>query len=79
MAEPVVAGRSRLAVDVAAGTSHWWRASGRSPRQPVCDGAGEGGPCAPLDYRAAAGGTVSFLGCQRSHAAPRRDGTHRTR
>jgi CDGSH iron-sulfur domain-containing protein 3 len=79
MAEPVVAGRTPLAADVAAGKSYWWCESGRSQQQPFCADSHAGGRFTPLEYRAAAGGSVSFLGCAHSHAAPRRAGTHRTR
>ena len=39
MAEPTIAGRAPIAIDVEAGKTYYWCACGRSKSQPLCDGS----------------------------------------
>lgn len=39
MAEPQVAGRAPIGVEVEAGKDYWWCACGMSKKQPFCDGS----------------------------------------
>ena len=39
MAEPVIASRTPIAVEVEEGKSYWWCTCGKSAKQPFCDGS----------------------------------------
>jgi CDGSH iron-sulfur domain-containing protein 3 len=78
MADPVVAGKAPIAVDVEAGKTYYWCACGKSTRQPFCDGSHKGSEFSPRAYAPAQAGRVYFCACKRSIRAPLCDGTHKT-
>jgi CDGSH iron-sulfur domain-containing protein 3 len=78
MAEPVIAGRAPLAVDVEVGKTYYWCACGKSAQQPFCDGSHKGGEFAPRAYTADKTGKVYFCTCKHSQKAPLCDGTHKS-
>ena len=78
MAEPIIAGRAPLAVDVEAGKTYYWCACGRSAQQPFCDGSHKGSEFAPMAFTAERTGIVYFCTCKRSQKAPLCDGTHKS-
>lgn len=39
MSDPVVASKTPFPVDVEAGKRYYWRACGKSAKQPCCDGS----------------------------------------
>jgi CDGSH iron-sulfur domain-containing protein 3 len=78
MAEPTVAARAPIAVDVEAGKTYWWCACGKSTTQPFCSGAHKGSPFAPVAYVPERSGRVFFCVCKHSGHAPLCDGTHKT-
>ena len=78
MAEPIPAQKSPYPVDIEAGKKYWWCASGRSARQPFCDGSHKAFGLAPPEYTATATAQVWFCGCKSTKSKPLCDGTHKT-
>ena len=76
MAEPIVAQKAPYPIEVAAGSTYWWCACGRSAKQPFCDGSHKGTGLAPQQFQAEAAKTLYFCGCKASSKAPFCDGTH---
>lgn len=52
MAEPVIAQKSPIAVELEAGKTYYWCTCGKSENQPFCNGAHKGGEFAPMAYTA---------------------------
>jgi CDGSH-type Zn-finger protein len=78
MADPVVAARAPIGVDVEAGKTYYWCSCGRSAKQPFCDGSHKVTEYSPRPYVAQTTGKVWFCACKRSKKAPLCDGTHKT-
>lgn len=76
MAEPVIAQREPLRVDVEEGETYWWCACGRSRTQPFCDGSHEGTGIEPVSFQAPRSRTLYFCGCKATKRAPLCDGSH---
>ncbi|NWG47065.1 MAG: CDGSH iron-sulfur domain-containing protein [Alphaproteobacteria bacterium] len=76
MADPVIASRTPLSVDVEAGRNYWWCACGRSKAQPFCDGSHKGTDFAPVAYTAAETRRLFFCGCKHTGGQPLCDGSH---
>lgn len=77
MAEPTIAARVPIGVDVEAGKTYYWCSCGKSPNQPFCSGAHQGSGFAPVPYVAERTGKVYFCTCKHSAKAPLCDGTHK--
>lgn len=77
MAEPSIAARAPIAVDVEAGTTYYWCSCGLSTHQPFCSGAHQGSAFTPLAYVAERSGRVYFCACKHSSKAPLCDGSHK--
>jgi len=77
MADPQIASRTPIAVDVEEGKSYWWCTCGKSAKQPFCDGSHKGSEFAPLKYEAPRSGAVWFCGCKHTANAPLCDGAHK--
>jgi CDGSH-type Zn-finger protein len=77
MAEPVIASRAPIAVEVEEGKSYWWCTCGKSAKQPFCDGSHKGSEFTPMKYDATRTGTAWFCGCKHSKNAPLCDGSHK--
>ena len=77
MAEPVIASRAPIAVEVEEGKSYWWCTCGKSAKQPFCDGSHNGSEFTPMKYDATRTGTAWFCGCKHSKNAPLCDGSHK--
>ena len=78
MADPVIAQKSPLAVDVEAGKSYFWCACGRSKSQPFCDGSHKGSEFTPMKWTADASKRVFFCCCKNTKGAPLCDGSHKS-
>ena len=78
MAEPVIAGRAPIGVDVEAGKNYYWCTCGKSAKQPFCDGSHKGGEFAPLAYTADKTAKVWFCACKRTAGQPLCDGAHKS-
>lgn len=76
MADPVIAQRSPIAIDVTAGKDYWWCACGKSAKQPFCDGSHKGSEFAPMKYTADKTQKVWFCACKKTGKSPLCDGTH---
>ncbi len=78
MAEPTIAARAPLAVDVEAGKAYFWCACGRSKTQPFCDGSHKGTDFAPMKWTADQTKRVFFCCCKHAKSAPLCDGSHKS-
>jgi len=77
MAEPIVAGKAPMGIDVEAGKSYYWCSCGASKNQPFCDGSHKGSGFVPLKYDATTTGKVWFCTCKHSAHPPLCDGSHK--
>jgi CDGSH-type Zn-finger protein len=77
MAEPQVAGRAPMGVEVEAGKDYWWCSCGMSKNQPFCDGSHKGTGMAPMKWTAAEAGTAWFCTCKQTGKSPLCDGSHK--
>ena len=78
MAEPVIAARAPMGVDVVAGKTYFWCACGKSTKQPFCDGSHPGSGFTPIKFEAQSTTKAWFCTCKHSKKAPLCDGTHKT-
>ena len=78
MAEPVIAERAPLHVDVEAGKTYYWCTCGRSAKQPLCDGSHKGSEFTPKAYTAEKAAKLWFCACKHTKNGPLCDGTHKT-
>jgi CDGSH-type Zn-finger protein len=77
MADPVIAGRGPLAVDLEAGKTYYWCTCGKSASQPFCDGSHQGSGFTPRAYTPAADGKAYLCLCKHTHNPPLCDGSHK--
>ena len=78
MAEPAIAARAPIGVDVVAGKTYWWCACGKSANQPFRDGSHKGSEFTPVKFDAQSTTKAWFCACKHSNKAPLCDGTHKT-
>lgn len=76
MADPVIAQRSPIAVDVEAGKDYWWCTCGKSSKQPFCDGSHKGSEFNPMKWSAGKDEKKFFCACKHTGKGPFCDGTH---
>ena len=76
MADPVIAQKEPISVDVKAGKSYWWCSCGQSAKQPFCDGSHKDTDFVPMEYTAPKDRTVWFCACKKTSKSPMCDGTH---
>ena len=76
MADPVIAQKEPIAVEVKAGKSYFWCACGKSSRQPFCDGSHKDTGFVPLKWECDKDGKKFFCGCKMTDGQPFCDGTH---
>ena len=77
VANPVVASRTPLPVEVEAGKTYWWCRCGLSKNQPLCDGSHKGSGLVPMKHEATAAAKLWFCGCKQTANAPLCDGSHK--
>jgi len=75
MAEPVVAAKEPMVMELEAG-EYWWCACGRSKNQPFCDGSHEGTGIAPVRVEIKEKQTVALCMCRHTKNPPFCDGSH---
>ena len=78
MAEPVIAARAPIPVDVEVGKTYHWCTCGRSAKQPLCDGSHKGSSFTPQAYTADKSAKLWFCACKHTGKAPLCDGSHKT-
>lgn len=76
MADPQIAQKTPIKVDVEAGKTYYWCSCGQSKNQPFCDGSHKGSTFAPMAYKAEKDGAAYFCGCKHTGNAPLCDGSH---
>jgi CDGSH iron-sulfur domain-containing protein 3 len=77
MAEPVIAQKSPIAVEVEAGKTYYWCTCGKSDKQPFCNGAHKGGEFAPMAWTAPESKTAYLCACKHTKNGPLCDGSHK--
>ncbi|MGA3157482.1 MAG: CDGSH iron-sulfur domain-containing protein [Steroidobacteraceae bacterium] len=77
MADPVVAARAPMGVDLEAGKTYYWCACGKSANQPFCDGSHKGSEFTPRAYTPSTTGKAYLCACKHTHNAPLCDGSHK--
>jgi len=76
MAEPTIAQKEPVSVDVEEGKTYFWCACGLSKSQPFCDGSHQGTEFAPQAFKAPKTGTLFFCACKHTKRMPLCDGSH---
>ena len=76
MADPVIAQRAPIPVDVEAGKTYFWCACGKSAAQPFCDGSHKGSDFSPMKWTADESKKVFFCACKHTQGRPLYDGSH---
>jgi methylamine---glutamate N-methyltransferase subunit C len=76
MAQPKIAARTPVAVELKAGKEYYWCACGRSKNQPFCDGSHEGTEFSPVAFTPEEDGEAYLCRCKRTGNPPYCDGSH---
>ena len=76
MADPVIAQKSPIPVEVEAGKSYFWCSCGQSATQPFCDGSHKDTDFAPVKWMAEETKRVFFCACKHTAGQPLCDGAH---
>ena len=76
MAEPNIAAKAPIGIEVEAGKAYFWCSCGKSAKQPFCDGSHSGSEFSPLRYTAEESKTLYFCQCKHSAKKPLCDGSH---
>ena len=77
MTKPNRASDTPYAVEVEAGKNYFWCSSGKSNKQPFCDGSHKGSEFTPVKYTAETSKKVFFCGCKSTGNQPICDGSHK--
>lgn len=76
MADPVIAQKSPMPVDVEEGKSYFWCSCGKSAKQPFCDGSHQDTDFTPVKWTADETKRVFFCACKHTSGQPLCDGAH---
>ena len=76
MAEPTIAAKQPIPVELEAGKPYFWCTCGESKNQPFCDGKHKGSDFTPLVLKAEESKTVYLCQCKQTNGAPFCDGSH---
>lgn len=77
MAEPVIAGKQPLPIELEAGKTYYWCSCGQSSKQPFCDGSHKGSEFTPVKFEAAETKTAYMCMCKKTDNPGFCDGTHK--
>ncbi|MEL7028676.1 MAG: CDGSH iron-sulfur domain-containing protein [Pseudomonadota bacterium] len=76
MADPVIAQKTPIPVDVEAGKTYFWCTCGKSAKQPFCDGSHADTDFTPQAWTAEESKKVFFCACKHTDGVPMCDGSH---
>lgn len=76
MADPEIAKKEPMPVEVEAGKNYFWCTCGKSSAQPFCDGSHQGSEFIPMKWTAPETKIVFFCCCKRTGGQPLCDGSH---
>ena len=77
MAEPEIAAKAPIQIELEEGKAYFWCTCGKSSKQPLCDGSHKGSDFAPMRYKAEKSGKVWMCACKQTGKGPLCDGTHK--
>jgi len=77
MAEPVIAAKAPIQIELEEGKNYFWCTCGQSSKQPLCDGSHKGSEFAPMKYTADATRKAWMCACKKTGKGPFCDGTHK--
>lgn len=75
MAEPTIAQKAPICVELDAG-EYWWCACGKSANQPFCDGSHKDSEFEPIKFTLTEKKSVWLCACKHSADRPFCDGSH---
>ena len=78
MANPTIAQKAPIAVELEAGKTYYWCTCGKSDTQPFCNGAHKGSEFAPFAFTADASKTAYLCACKHTKGQPFCDGSHKS-
>ena len=78
MAEPEIAAKEPVEVDLEPGQKYYWCACGRSKSQPFCDGSHLGTEFSPVEFEVTEKKSGWLCRCKRTGTPPYCDGTHKS-
>ncbi len=76
MAEPVIAAKVPIQIELEEGKNYLWCTCGKSSKQPLCDGSHKGSEFTPLKYTADKTRKAWMCACKNTSKGPFCDGTH---
>jgi len=77
MANPTIAGKSPIAVELEEGKTYYWCSCGESTNQPFCDGSHKGSDFTPTAFTAEKSGTSYLCTCKQTGNPGMCDGSHK--
>lgn len=77
MAEPVIAAKAPIQIELEEGKNYFWCTCGKSSKQPLCDGSHKGSEFSPMKYTADATRKAWMCACKKTSKGPFCDGTHK--
>lgn len=77
MANPTIAAKQPIAVDLEAGKTYAWCSCGNSSNQPFCDGSHKGSEFTPVMYKAEESKKAYLCQCKHTSNSPMCDGAHK--
>ena len=77
MAQPKIAAKQPIPVDLEAGKTYAWCSCGSSTNQPFCDGSHKGSDFSPIVFKAETTKTAWMCQCKHSDSPTFCDGSHK--
>lgn len=77
MANPKIAAKQPIPVDLEEGKTYAWCSCGESTNQPFCDGSHKGSDFSPIVFKAEATKTAYMCQCKHSGSPMMCDGSHK--